>query len=244
MDAELINLLKHKWYGHSIIYVRFLSETFLFRTLTREEYRLIKEQNLGSYEHNEKVCSQTCVYPEEYDFSVCPYAGLPDVAAREVEKQSGFTDIHIILDSYYRERDVTTLEQQCMDLIKAFIPEYTYEQMESWTWHQLMKTSARAERVAKLRAASMGIENYDLHLNDKTADMEKEFDDMNSDNPDFVWNLYEHGVDPMIHFRNELKFTNDVVEMPLILGMSFDNEEVINAVRKQINEKDNRPEGR
>lgn len=243
MDEEFVSLIKQKWYGHSIIYVHFLNDVFLFRTLSREEYRIIKAQRLQPYEHNEKICSQACVYPEGYDFSLCPYAGFPDTAAKEIEKYSGFTDIHIILDSYYAERDTKTLEQQCMDLIKAFIPEYTYEQMESWTWHQLMKTAARAERVAKLKAAAAGVENFDLHLNDKTEEMEKEFEAMNSDNKDFIMNLYEHGVDPMVHFKNEIQFTHEIVEVPLIIGKSFDNEEVLNAVRKQINKKNTRKKG-
>lgn len=241
MDANILNMLKQKWYGHSIICVHFLNDLFIFRTLTREEYREIKSQFLQPYEHNEKICAQACIYPEGYDFSLAYIAGFPDVAAKEIEKASGFTDIHVILNSYYQERDVKTLEQQCMDLIKAFIPEYTYEQMESWTWHQLMKTAARAERVAKLKAAAAGVDNYDLRLNDKTSEMEKEFDAMNSDNPEFIQNLYEHGVDPMVHFKDELKLTTEVVEMPLIIGKSYDNEEVLNAVRKQINEKKDRP---
>lgn len=126
-----------------------------------------------------------------------------------------------------------------MDLIKAFIPEYSYEEMESWTWHQLMKTAARAEKVAKLKAAANGVTDFNMSLNDKTEDMEKEFEAMNSDNPDFIQNLYEHGVDPMIHFRDELVFKNELVEVPLILGKSYDNQEVLDAVRKQIKKKKN-----
>ena len=78
-----------------------------------------------------------------------------------------------------------------------------------------------------------------MSLNDKTEDMEKEFEAMNSDNPDFIQNLYEHGVDPMIHFRDELVFKNELVEVPLILGKSYDNQEVLDAVRKQIKKKKN-----
>lgn len=236
---EIVSIIKEKYYGHRIIYVHFLNESFIFRSLTREEYKMIKARGYGRYEYSEAICTQACVYPEDYDFSHTYIAGLPDVAAKAIEEHSGFTDIHMILKSYYEEKEVNTLETQCMDLIKAFIPEYSYEEMESWTWHQLMKTAARAEKVAKLKAAANGVTDFNMSLNDKTEDMEKEFEAMNSDNPDFIQNLYEHGVDPMIHFRDELVFKNELVEVPLILGKSYDNQEVLDAVRKQIKKKKN-----
>lgn len=117
-----------------------------------------------------------------------------------------------------------------MDMIKAFIPEYTYEEMKDWTWQQLMETTARAERIAKLKG-------FDYHLNDKTKDMEEEYNQMNSNNPEFIKNLYQHGIDPMFHFKSELKLENDIIDFPLIIGTSYDNEVILDAVRQQIAKK-------
>lgn len=230
LTEDAVKYLKEKYYGHKLIYVRFSSEEFIFRTLSKNEYKYIKANSYGEYDFRDKICNLACIYPEDYDFSYSPFAGVPDKCAPIIEEQSGFTDINVILQSYYQEKELHTLETQCMDMIKAFIPEYTYEEMREWTWHQLMTMTAHAEKVAKLKG-------FDYALNDKTGEMEEEYNKMNSDNPDFIKNLYEHGVDPMIHFKHEIEFVKPVIEFPLIMGVSYDNEVVIDAVRKQINKK-------
>lgn len=230
LTNDALIYLKEQHYGHKLIYVRFAYEEFVFRTLSKKEYKYIKSQAFDEYDLHDKICTIACIFPKDYDFSLCPIGGLPDVISPEIERESGFTDIQIILNSYYEEKNFNTLETQCMDMIKAFIPEYTYEQMQEWTWHQLMTMTAKAEKVAKLKG-------FDYHLNDKTADMEEEYNKMNSSNPDFIKNLYEHGIDPMIHFKDEIQFHKNVLDFPLIMGISYDNEVVIDAVREQIKEK-------
>jgi len=230
VDEDKIIFLKEKYNGHKIIYVRFSNEEFIFRTLSKKEYKYIKSISSEEYDLHDNICNIACLYPEDYNFSECYIAGLPDYVSNIIEEESGFTNIDKIMECYYNERDNITLEQQCMDMIKAFMPEHTYEEMEEWTWQKLMQTTARAERIAKLKG-------FDYHLNDKTKEMTEEYDKMNSDNPDFIKNLYEHGIDPMFHFKHELKLENDILEFPLILGNSYDNEVILDAVRKQIEKK-------
>lgn len=230
INEDKIIYLKEKYNGHKIIYVRFSNEDFIFRTLSKKEYKYIKSISDEEYDLHDNICNIACLYPEDYNFSKCYIAGLPDYVSNIIEEESGFTNIDKIMECYYNERDNVTLEQQCMDMIKAFMPEHTYEEMEEWTWQKLMQTTARAERIAKLKG-------FDYHLNDKTKEMTEEYDKMNSDNPDFIKNLYEHGIDPMFHFKHELKLENDILEFPLILGSSYDNEVILDAVRKQIEKK-------
>lgn len=230
VNEDKIIFLKEKYNGHKIIYVRFSNEEFIFRTLSKKEYKYIKSISSEEYDLHDNICNIACLYPEDYNFSECYIAGLPDYVSNIIEEESGFTNIDKIMECYYNERDNITLEQQCMDMIKAFMPEHTYEEMEEWTWQKLMQTTARAERIAKLKG-------FDYHLNDKTKEMTEEYDKMNSDNPDFIKNLYEHGIDPMFHFKHELKLENDILEFPLILGNSYDNEVILDAVRKQIEKK-------
>lgn len=228
-----INLLKEKYHGHKLIYVRFSNTEFVFRTLSKKEYKYIKSYSNSEQDLQDNICNAACVIPDSYAFEYCPLAGLPEFVSPIIEEESGFGDVHRILNFYYDAKKATTLEEQCMDMIKAFIPEYSYEEMEEWTWEQLMTTTARAERVAKLKG-------FDYSLNDKTEDMEKEYDKMNSENPEFIENLYKHGVDPMTYFKSELKFDNNILDFPLILGTSYDNEVTLNVVRQQIAKKNNR----
>ena len=41
IDRATLNNYKDLYNGHNIIYVRFLDEEFIFRTLTRKEYKYI-----------------------------------------------------------------------------------------------------------------------------------------------------------------------------------------------------------
>lgn len=230
ITEDTIMYLKEKYSGHKIIYVRFSNEEFVFRTLSKKEYKYIKSISETEWDLHDNICNIGCLYPEDYDFNYCHYAGMSDYISNIIEEESGFTNIDKIMQYYYNTKDNITLEEQCMDMIKAFIPEYTYEEMKDWTWQQLMETTARAERIAKLKG-------FDYHLNDKTADMEEEYNQMNSDNPEFIENLYKHGIDPMFHFKSELKLENDILDFPLIIGTSYDNEVVLDAVRQQIAKK-------
>ena len=230
ITEDTIMYLKEKYNGHKIIYVRFSNEYFVFRTLSKKEYKYIKSISETEQNLNDNICNIACLYPEDYDFNYTYIAGLPDYISSIIQEESGFTNIDKIMECYYNAKNHITLEEQCMDMIKAFIPEHTYEEMKEWTWKQLMETTARAERVAKLKG-------FDYHLNDKTKDMEDEYNQMNSNNPEFIKNLYEHGIDPMFHFKSEIKFENDILDFPLIVGTSYDNEVVLNAVRQQIAKK-------
>lgn len=233
MTEDALTYLKEKHHGHKLIYVRFSNSEYVFRTLNKKEYKYIKTSSSTEQDLQDRICNASCIYPDDMAFEYCTLAGLPEFASSIIESESGFTNIDKILESYYLAKGNTTLEEQCMDMIKAFIPEYTYEQMSDWTWHQLMEMTARAERIAKLKG-------FDYHLNDKSKDMEEEYDKMNSDNPEFIENLYNHGVDPMVHFKSELKFENNILDFPLILGSAYNDEVTLNAVRKQIKTQNNR----
>lgn len=230
ITEDTIMYLKEKYNGHKIIYVRFSNDEFIFRTLSKKEYKYIKSISETEQDLHDNICNISCLYPEEFDFNYCYYAGLSDYISNIIEEESGFTNIDKIMECYYNAKNNITLEEQCMDMIKAFIPEYTYEEMKDWTWQQLMEITARAERIARLKG-------FDYKLNDKTKDMEEEYNQMNSDNPEFIENLYKHGIDPMFHFKSELKLENDILEFPLILGTSYNDEVILDAIRKQITKK-------
>ena len=228
MNDSTIEYYKDLYSGHKIIYVRFLDEDFIFRTLTRKEYKTIKSRSYSKYDYEDTICNVSCIYPEGYDFSQCGFAGLPEYVAEVVEYLSGFKDIQTVLNVYKQEKEQVTLELQAMDLIKAFIPEYTYEEMADWTWEKLMKMTVRAENVAKLKG-------FDWHLEDKSEEYQKAYEQVNSDNREFITKLYENGVDPMFYFEDELKklFIRDVVDFPIISSGKWNNEEVLNVIRKQ-----------
>ena len=81
IDISLLNYYKDLYSGHKIIYVRFLDTDFIFRTLTRKEYKYILQSSTSEYEIEDKICNTTCLYPEEYEFETCGFAGLNEYVA-------------------------------------------------------------------------------------------------------------------------------------------------------------------
>lgn len=227
MTYDEIQYLKNVYKNYVLVKIVFNNETFIFRNLTRSEFKYIYRLPIDKYEMEDLVCKTACVYPEEYDFSY-GLAGLPEYASGIIEDYSGFRSIDIPMGWYYAEKENTTLETQALDLIKAFIPEYTYEEMEDWTWKKLMEMTARAERVAKYRG-------FNWELEDKSGEFNEKLSNMNSDNKEFVKELYYSGIDPMYYFKDEIAqlLKKKVVDFPLITSGKWNNEDVLDAVRRQ-----------
>lgn len=232
VDVTLLNYYKDLYSGHKIVYVRFLDTDFIFRTLTRKEYRYILQSSTSEYEVEDKICNTACIYPEDYEFETCGFAGLNEYVADVLQQLSGFKDIQTVLNEYRAIKENVNLEIQCMDLIKAFIPEYTYEEMEEWTWEKLMFMTARAEKIAELKG-------FDWHIQDQTEEYMEEMNKINSDNKEFINELQSHGIDPMFYFSEELKstFTHEIIEFPMISGAKWNDEVILDAIRKQTRKK-------
>lgn len=228
VTKELLNYYKDLYNGHKIIYVRFLNNDFIFKTLTKQEYKIIYNSYVNKIDVQNAICNIACVYPEEYNFDECGYAGLPEYVSDVIEDLSGFKDIHTVINFYNTYKNQVTLEIQAMDLIKAFIPEYTYEEMESWTWEKLMKITVRAEQIAKLKG-------FDWHLEDQSDKYEEDISKINSDNKDFINELYQSGIDPMFYFEDEIKQLSkkNVLDFPLITSGKWNDEDLLDVIRKQ-----------
>lgn len=232
--VSLLNYFKDLYSGHKIIYVRFSNMDFVFRTLTRKEYKYILAQNGNRMDIEDAICNTVCLFPEDYDFNQCGFAGFASYVAPIIENNSGVIDIQVVLEEYRQMKEFNTLEIQCMDLIKAFIPEYTYEQMQEWTWQKLMEMTVRAEKVAELKG-------FDWHIEDKTDEYMEAMNKISMDNPEFIKELQDKGIDPMLYFADELQESHlgrkEILDFPLIGGTHWDNEEILDVIRKQIAKK-------
>lgn len=232
VDLSLLNYYKDLYSGHKIIYVRFLGEDFIFKTISRKEYKYLLQSIDNKYDMQDAICDTACVFPEDYEFSSCGFAGLVEFASENIIKQSGLENIQDVLDEYKQYKEYTNLEIQCMDLIKAFMPEYSYEEMEEWTWGKLMYMTVRAERIATLKG-------FDWHIEDQSEAYMQEVNKITMDNKDFIKSLQENGIDPMYYFSEELKdtFKRDILDFPLIGGIHWNDEVVLDVIRQQIRKK-------
>ena len=233
VGISLLNYFKDLYSGHKVIYVRFLDTDFVFRTLTRKEYKYVMSTNSERMDIEDAICNIACLYPEGYDFTHCGFAGLNERVARVIEEHSGFTNVETVMSEFRAMRQVLNLETQCMDLIKAFIPEYTYEEMEEWTWSKLMHTTARAERVAALRG-------FDWKIEDRTEEYTESMQSISIDNQEFIKELQQNGIDPMYYFAEDLKNIgrHEVLDFPLIGGTHWNDEVILGVIREQIAKKE------
>lgn len=235
VDMNLLAHYKDLYSGHKILYVRFLDNDFIFRSLTRKEYKYLLQSGLSQMDMEDSICNTACLYPEDYDFTVCGFAGLNEYVANIIKDISDFSDIRSILNEYHKYKEMDNLETQCMDLIKAFIPEYTYEEMEEWTWEKLMQITVRAEKVAALRG-------FEWSLKDESEQYIEEMQNINSENKEFLKELETNGIDPMFYFEDEIKYTfkKEVLDFPLIGGSHWNDEVVLSVIREQIRKADYR----
>lgn len=232
VDISLLNYFKDLYSGHKVIYVRFLDTDFVFRTLTRKEYKYIMGSHSNRMDIEDAICNVACIYPEGYDFVQCGFAGLNERVAQVIEEKSGFADVATIMSEYQDMRQANNLEIQCMDLIKAFIPEYTYEEMEEWTWSKLMQMTVRAEKVAALRG-------FDWKIEDRSQEYIESMQSISIDNPEFVKDLQKNGIDPMYYFAEDLQGIGrkEVLDFPLIGGAHWNDEVILGVIREQIAKK-------
>ena len=235
VDMNLLAHYKNLYSGHKILYVRFLDNDFIFRSLTSKESKYLLQSGLSQMDMEDSICNTACLYPEDYDFTVCGFAGLNEYVANIIKDISDFSDIRSILNEYHKYKEIDNLEIQCMDLIKAFIPEYTYEEMEEWTWEKLMQITVRAEKVAALRG-------FEWSLKDESEQYIEEMQNINSENKEFLKELETNGIDPMFYFEDEIKhtFKKEVLDFPLIGGSHWNDEVVLSVIREQIRKADYR----
>lgn len=229
LSDQKLQYYKEQYNGHKVIYVRFSNKDFVFRTLTVREYEMIIKIYNDSFKQETAICNMACIYPEEYEFSECEFGVLPSIVAGYIKELSSFNSPKSIFNEYYNAKAASNLYQQCMDLIKAFIGDYTYEEMEDWTWQKLMDMTVRAENIAKLQG-------YDYHIQED-ENMEQNATKPTIHNSDNVDNLLKHKINPLIFFKEELEkeiqARNNMVNIPFIIGIKWNNKELLNAFREQ-----------
>ena len=71
---------------------------------------------------------------------------------------------------------------------------------------------------------------------DNAEEYKQEYDNINSDNQEFIEELNKRGVDPMFYFAEEIKqtFKRDILDFRLIGGNRWNDEVVLDVIRKQI----------
>lgn len=223
-DIEL-QYLKEDNSGHKLLYVRFSGDEFVFRSITIKEYEMLMHLYPKKENFETAICNLSVIEPEEYEFQTCPYGYFPTYISEFILKISDMSGQEDLEELYYSNKINYNFFQNCLDLIKAFIPEYTYEEMEDWTWQKVMQMVVRAERIALLKG-------FDYHINfESIKQIEKPSDD----------ELIKQRINPILYhydeIEEELKRNKIMAKDPFIIGIAWNNQEVLNGFREQKNQK-------
>ncbi len=113
--------LKEAYSDDELIYVAFEGKEFVFRGLTREEYKQILTVIEDDFEFEDAVCQTTLVYPDEYDFSNSYLPGLSAKVTPEIIKISYLNDMDSILNIYYTEKLLLVYPDE-YDFSNSYLP--------------------------------------------------------------------------------------------------------------------------
>lgn len=148
VDIDLLVEEAFKKY-EAVFFSEIEGQIFIFRPLTRKEYRdILENQNMDDYSKQDAICKQVLLYPENFDFDECS-AGLPDILFKDILEKSclDVESTFYLLKIQREEAENLSSEMTCI-IAEAF-PSYTIEEIESWNNFKFIKIYAQAEWVLK-----------------------------------------------------------------------------------------------
>ena len=150
---ELIMEFK-KHYRNVFIY-QVDEQVFLYRTLSRKEYKdILNDERFNDFEKEEIICDTCLLYPDPGTFEWDDVdAGIPTELMKQIRKNSyldGRNARKNILQ-YYRS-EMFDLDNQIICIINEAFPQYDIEEIEDWDVDKMTKYLTRAEwKLTNLR---------------------------------------------------------------------------------------------
>lgn len=222
-DIELlIDQLKEQY---DEIYVTTLGEEdYIYKALSRKEYRKIQRLAKDQEDAFERVCNTAILYPKRDYSSFNVKAYVPSQLAPQILELSGFGSWRKEdLIEVYESQMENNFDEQAEVIIATAFPNITFDEMEDWTKEKLMKYLVRARwQLTTLRGVPLKFgrasELEDLEDDEIGIDIEAEQDPMNS-LMEYANELRQQGQDPMFILKNSYqKEHKPYVERPLIGG--------------------------
>lgn len=133
------------------------SKEFVYRQLSRKEYKQITELYDTIFEQEDAICRRCLLYPSNFNFDKAP-AGLPTTLAGFILDSSGYTDdsVEYITERLetYRE-EMKTLDNQISCIIAEAFPNFRIDEVENWPLEKSLWYLSRAEYVINVLRASI-----------------------------------------------------------------------------------------
>lgn len=136
--------------NRSVISVQIFDEIFMFKPLSRMEYKqIVNNQDLNVVEKEDVICQVCTLYPKDYDFANCALAGTPTELAKEIIKNSYVNDVEAYnsIINTYRQEISNDLDAQITCIISEAFPSLDIEEIETWDIEKTAKYLVRAEFI-------------------------------------------------------------------------------------------------
>lgn len=216
-------LLKESINNEKIIYVQYGKHEYVFKSISPKEHTQAKFLTSTAEELSDAICQLALIYPNEYDFSQSPVAGLSDSMSKRIISESLLdNDLGVINKFEESKKSLSSFLVQCSLFVKSAFPEYTLDEIEDWNYEKLMDMTAKAEFVLKIQGSQ-----FEISYN------KEELDNTNKEKIEDK-KLYDNGIDPMFYYADTIKLRTPLISYPIILGASWDREDLVEDVRQQI----------
>ena len=176
---ELIMEFK-KHYRNVFVY-QVDEQVFIYRTLSRKEYKdILNDERFNDFEKEEIICDTCLLYPDPNSFDWNDVdAGIPTELMKQIRKNSyldGKNSRKNILQ-YYRS-EMFDIDNQIICVINEAFPQYDIEEIEDWDVDKMTKYLTRAEwKLTNLRGLEFREPEGEIFDDDdREASMEMERD--------------------------------------------------------------------
>lgn len=227
-------VLKELNKGGKILYFNFYELEFVFRCISYKEYQDLNKCVFTDKDVEDGVCSLTLLYPKSYNFSECPYAGIVEMMAKDIIEVSCINSpagvSRILEEQKYK---MGSFYNQCVNLIKAVFHEYSVDEVLEWTWEEILSKAVRAEQILRIKGHEIELKCVDP---EEIEAMEGQTDHIDKE---MVDELRKNGIDPMVYYSHLfIDNRNDKPDFPLIGGIHWQREDVLSAIREQMEAKE------
>lgn len=146
-ELEFDAIVKDLLSKHEVIFFADIDDiTYIYRPLTRKEYKTIVENdNLNILDKEDEVCEATILWPKNLDFDDVS-AGVPSILYQKIIEDSfldGVNKIISLIETY--RQDLVTVDAQMSCIISEAFPNIDIEEIESWDMIKFCKMFSRAE---------------------------------------------------------------------------------------------------
>lgn len=155
MDRTRLHQFKDEYWN--IYQSEILGYTFIWREVSRAEFKRITRYFTDPYDQEDEICKLCLIEPAEFDFESCE-AGVATMLADHIIKESGFSaeptgKISEILNMYRGE--LGDFQNQVSCIIHEAFPTLDIEEIEDWNLEKTLWYFTRAEYKLSLRGITL-----------------------------------------------------------------------------------------